>query len=740
MTTRRKPVLAGNWLHAPVTRTVAIVVLLGALPVAALAASSVHSASTVFKAEARNRVLSASQLSSVAIRNEIDGVKQLVEAYAGRQRLGEALARDDRREVVRQLVELKRARPGIATSFVARMDGRLVDIVPSTPSIVGKDFSFRDWFKGVTRTRSVYVSEAYQSQAAGHPLVVAVTTLVPAPRGSRGEPVGILVAAYGLGAMQRLTETFAQSQGLGITLTDQRGFLLASPSAAPGLHSMRRNPGVDAALRGSTGVIDRDDDSLVAYQPVRGLGWAVTVGLEKRKALAALDGVRKNILGAAALLEILLLVGLGLLVRSTRARHRAERLAEKNRVDAQQAREQAERARDEAERANRAKSDFLSRMSHELRTPLNSVLGFAQLLELSDISDADRDNAGRIIGAGNHLLSLINEVLDVARIEAGKLSLSVEPVSVCEAVTQVVELISPIAAEQSVVISADEIPEGLFVRADRQRLKQILLNLLSNAVKYNRPGGTAIVAVRCTAQGRVVIEVTDTGNGIPEERLDELFVPFERLDADDTATEGTGLGLALAKGLTEAMGGELGVCSAPGHGSTFSVDLEATNGLTLLSAAALGDPRVDAGSAGHVLYIEDNQANVDLIERAFQRLPGVELTLASDGRTGLRLARQRPPDLVLLDLHLPDLDGEHVFAELRADAATATTPVIVLTADATESRRERLGAAGVEAYLTKPIDVQELYRLLGTYLTDTSRCADTGVAEVAPAVGTASRR
>ena len=708
-----------------------MVVLLGVLPVAALAVSSVHSASNALSGEVKLRVRSASALTAVAIRNEIVGVEQLVDSYAARQRLVEALQKGDRRTIAVQLEGLQRARPGIATTFIARMNGRLVSIVPATPSIIGKDFSFRDWYKGVTRTRRTYVSQAYESQATGHPLVVAVTTLIrgPVSRGRAGRPIGILVAAYGLGAMERFTESFARSESLELTLTDQRGVVLASPTARHGLVSLRGDPAVSAALRGSGGVMSTGrsgGNQLVAYQPVAGLGWAVTVGVPKRTALAALGGVRSAVYEAAGLLELALLVGLGLMVRSSRSRQRAEEAAERSRRDAQEARDQAERARTSAERANRAKSEFLSRMSHELRTPLNSVLGFAQLLELGELAEPERDNVRQIIGAGDHLLALINEVLDIARIEAGKMSLSLEPVSVSETLGQTLELIAPIAAERHVTLSSEEVDEAVFVYADRQRLKQVLLNLLSNAVKYNHEDGAVTVSVEANDNGRVRIQVSDTGEGIPPERLDELFVAFERLGVESGPIEGTGLGLALARGLAEAMGGELGVRSELGKGSTFWVELEPATSELALAAGYDGAPGEAhaSSSVGHVLYIEDNRANIDLVQRAFEQLSGIRLTIAMEGHLGLELARSQRPDLILLDLHLPDTDGEKVLAALRADERTASLPVIVLTADATPGRRERLQNAGANGYLTKPLDLKRLFELLHTHLASAQPAED----------------
>ncbi|MBA2475840.1 MAG: PAS domain S-box protein, partial [Actinobacteria bacterium] len=396
-------------------------------------------------------------------------------------------------------------------------------------------------------------------------------------------------------------------------------------------------------------------------------------------------------------------------------------------TEQRRAAEALRRARADAERANRAKSEFLSRMNHELRTPMNAVLGFGQLLELGELGREERESVRQILSAGNHLLGLINEVLDVARIEAGKLSLSVEPVDVREALTQAVELIVPIAAARGIVVGVEPAAE-LSVLADQQRLKQVLLNLLSNAVKYNRESGRIDVRVRCVPNDRVRIGISDTGYGLAPEQREKLFQPFERLGADAGSIEGTGLGLTLSLGLVEAMGGSIEVESSLGEGSTFWIDLAKAE-----TADARSD-RLDEQVAlaaskeeqygGAVLYVEDNLSNLRLVERVLARFPDVGLLVAMQGTLGLELARKHGPDLILLDLHLPDTDGEQVLARLRAEPETAEIPVIVLSADVTPKRVERLRAAGVDDYLSKPFDVARLLELLREHLPERERAAE----------------
>lgn len=395
------------------------------------------------------------------------------------------------------------------------------------------------------------------------------------------------------------------------------------------------------------------------------------------------------------------------------------------------ARKRAERelqqAKEAAEEASRAKSVFLSRMSHELRTPLHAILGFGQLLELDELSADQRENAGQIRRAGRHLLDLINGVLDISRVEAGDLTPSIEEVEMSQVLGEVLALVWPLATQAGVTLEPpDEDSRGRVVLADLQRLKQVLLNLLSNAVKYNRPGGR--VTVSCGAGGgdRVRIAVTDTGLGIAAESVGRLFTPFDRLGAELGPVEGTGLGLALSKRLVESMNGSIGVETEAGRGSTFWVDLPpalaAPAPAREPAAVRPVTPALAGRVGGTVLYVEDNLSNLRLVERILGHRPGVRLVSAMQGGVGWDLARQHLPDLVILDLHLPDVGGDEVLRWLRHDARTQHIPVIVLSADATPQQVARLLAAGASHYLTKPLDVREFLHVLDGHLS--ARAAD----------------
>jgi len=383
---------------------------------------------------------------------------------------------------------------------------------------------------------------------------------------------------------------------------------------------------------------------------------------------------------------------------------------------------------DEVERASKAKSEFLSRMSHELRTPLNAILGFGQLLERQKPTEVQRTRISYILSAGRHLLELINEVLDISRIEAGHMQFSLEPVSVTDAVDEAIGLVLPLTTERKIKIErTDLIDSSPIVLADRQRLKQVLLNLLANAVKYNRDAGRVIVDLTPQPNEHFRISIIDEGPGIPPEKRSRLFSPFERLGAEAGLCEGTGLGLALSKRLVEAMAGTIGE-SAPASGSCFWIEFPQTKDvrrehgtereLTALLAGLNGQSKT-------LLYIEDNVSNLTLIEHLLSEYPPIKLISAMQGSLGLELAVRHQPDLILLDVHLPDLSGAEVLARLKANPRTSAIPVVVLSADATKSQIDRLMAGGANDYLTKPLEVDRFTKVVEAHLCETATANGT---------------
>ena len=375
-------------------------------------------------------------------------------------------------------------------------------------------------------------------------------------------------------------------------------------------------------------------------------------------------------------------------------------------------------AKETADRANLAKSEFLSRMSHELRTPLTSVIGFSQLLEMETLSPSDaREAIKQIRKGGQLLLDLINEVLDIARVESGRMPLSMEPVLVSSVIAEAKDLVRPLADKRGIAMRTEGAAQafGLHVHADRQRLKQVLLNLLANAVKYCGGGCTITVVVQEVEGGVLRIGVRDTGPGIAPELRDRVFTPFDRLGAKEGGEEGTGMGLALSKRLVEAMGGQIALDSEVAMGSTFWVDLAITEApITRYERESEGASPAAGGAAGErastVVLIEDNLSNVKFIDYVLRKRPGSKLIPAMQGSLGIELARRHHPDLILLDLNLPDLDGRDVLAQLKSLPDTAGIPVVILSADAAPGRAQELLDKGADGYLSKPLDVAGFLR------------------------------
>jgi len=390
------------------------------------------------------------------------------------------------------------------------------------------------------------------------------------------------------------------------------------------------------------------------------------------------------------------------------------RRTERRQVEAEMA-----NAKAVTEKASLANAEFLSGMSHELRTPLNAILGFAQLMESDSPppSPSQKESIARILQGGWYLMELVNEILDLAMIESGRLSWSLEPMSLADVMHECQTTIEPQAQKSGIRIIFPQIDSHCFIKADRTRAKQVLINLLSNAIKYNQAGGSVVVACSASAPQRIRVSIRDTGAGLSPEKLAQLFRPFSRVGQETSAEAGTGIGLVVTKRLVELMGGAIGVTSTVGEGSVFWIELVAAAAPQLAADeaehAAPARPQARNGAAPRtLLYVEDNPANLQLIEQIIARRPDMRLLSARNGPLGIELARASRPDVILMDINLPGMSGIKAMQILHADTATAHIPVVALSANAMPRDIARGLEAGFFRYLTKPIKVNEFMATL----------------------------
>ncbi len=579
-------------------------------------------------------------------------------------------------------------------------DGRVIaSSAPTAPPTLGDNGSPPSYIRRALAGQAFAVSNVMDPSRGLETIALAESFQTPFGR-------RVLVSSFPIATVSGFIADFLAGSATGAAahayLIDENGRLIAS-SAAP---NSAVRPATTQALVKAIGA--RQSGSLghgeyFAASKVQGSGWRVVVTGSRESVFAPVNGATSwlpwALFAALAVGLAVVLVLVARLVASAAAQRDADI-----------------RLRDQAEQANRAKSEFLSRMSHELRTPMNAIVGFGQLLELEDLPERQQESVEQILKAGRHLLELINEVLDISRIESGTMSMSLEPVHLGSLLADTLSLLRPLAEKADVKLIADPAAADVYVNADRHRLKQVLVNVVSNAVKYNRPGGEVNVTQKGSRE-HVELVIADTGCGISPEGLERLFSPFDRLGAERTDVEGTGLGLALSMHLMEAMGGSIRAESKLEQGTTMRLELRsaATDVPTgEVKAAALAP--ANSSIRGTVAYLEDNPSNLTLVERTLERLPGVKMISATQGGLGLELIREHHPDLVLLDLHLPGLSGTEVLEQLKADPSTARIPVVVVSADATLGQIEKLKNLGADAYLTKPVDVRQLLETVDSKL------------------------
>jgi len=840
------------------------------LPLGLLAESSLRLSQRAVESDARAAVRTTSTVSAELVQQRLNGIAQLVESYAQRQLLLGALGDGtlesyDDTAIRRHLGQLGALDPGLAAVFVADSTGRLSDVLPETPEIIGRDFSARDWFSGAATADGVYVSEAYQTAIKGQARVVAIAVAVRRP--ATGDIAGYLVATYDLNTLQAFSERLAGVQGVTLRITDQRGTVVASPdSEGNGLVDVSLDAGVAAALRGEDGVdvaSVNGAEVLSAYAPVAYLGWTVTAQIPTATAYASLAPLRSTVLGIAVLLGQVLLAGLVLMARSQRRQREVEReLAEREEstrvildaaadafvsidVDgavtswsghsealfgwtAEQAdgrplvdliaapsvqsrfvdavrrlsepeeqgnllgqrvelaarhrdgrrfpvelvvwrsvtggrvsynsfihdissrkRHEAQlaRARDEALEAARVKAEFLAVMSHELRTPLNGVMGMTSLLLSTPLSPHQLEYAQTVRSSADGLLSLLNDILDLSKVEADRMELEELDFDLHPVVRDVVHLLAVSAKEKGLALEVDldaDVP--LDLRGDPARLRQVLLNLVGNAVKFTSAGSVHLrvsldgsagagAAVPVGDDVRLRFDVTDTGIGLPAEARRRLFQPFSQADASTTRRYGgTGLGLAISKSLVELFDGDIGVDSEPGAGATFwfTAGFRAGEPVQPGAEPAALEP-LRRAAPGLVLVVDDNATNQRIAVRMLETL-GHRADVAASGVEAVEACARVPYDLVLMDCRMPIMDGYEATLAIRAaEGERRRTPIVAMTASAMPEDRQRCLRVGMDDYVSKPVRLAEVAAKVDHWMPEVPVPVRLAGAEAAPA-------